>query len=99
MPILSRLLLGGHLGWSRLKRRRSEDERNPEPRSSSTENESYSYFFPLISSSERTQRRRTMNTNHIRTGSMTASDHLKSDIDELVPNLVAFRRDLHKHPE
>jgi len=30
---------------------------------------------------------------------MTASDHLKSDIDELVPGMVAFRRDLHKHPE
>jgi amidohydrolase len=30
---------------------------------------------------------------------MPASDHLKSDIDELVPDMVAFRRDLHKHPE
>src|SRR5215469_4383338 len=50
-------------------------------------------------SSERTQRRRTMNTNHMGTGSLTASDHLKSDIDELVPDLVAFRRDLHNHPE
>src|SRR5437016_14526535 len=26
-------------------------------------------------------------------------DHLKSDIDELVPDLVALRRDLHEHPE
>ena len=40
-----------------------------------------------------------MNTNQMGTGSMTASDHLKSDIDELVPDMVAFRRDLHKHPE
>jgi amidohydrolase len=32
---------------------------------------------------------------------MSASDlgHLKSDIDELVPDLVATRRDLHEHPE
>src|SRR5438105_7979572 len=30
---------------------------------------------------------------------MSASDHLKSDIDELVPDLVALRRDLHEHPE
>jgi amidohydrolase len=30
---------------------------------------------------------------------MSASDHLKSDIDELVPDMVAFRRDLHAHPE
>jgi amidohydrolase len=40
-----------------------------------------------------------MNTNQLGTGSMTASDHLKSDIDELVPDMVAFRRDLHTHPE
>ncbi len=40
-----------------------------------------------------------MNTNQMGTGSMTASDHLKSDIDELVPDMVAFRRDLHQHPE
>ena len=40
-----------------------------------------------------------MNTNQMGTGSMTASDHLKSDIDELVPDMVAFRRDLHAHPE
>src|SRR5215469_8513453 len=46
-----------------------------------------------------TQRRRTMNTNQMGTGSMTASDHLKSDIDELVPDMVAVRRDLHQHPE
>src|SRR6266571_9556448 len=32
-------------------------------------------------------------------GSMSASDHLKSDIDELVPDMVALRRDLHAHPE
>ena len=30
---------------------------------------------------------------------MSASDHLKSDIDELVPDMVAIRRDLHEHPE
>src|SRR6266700_6128862 len=30
---------------------------------------------------------------------MSASDHLKSDIDELVPDMVALRRDLHAHPE
>jgi len=30
---------------------------------------------------------------------MTASDHLKSDINELVPDMVALRRDLHAHPE
>src|SRR5215470_8106143 len=46
-----------------------------------------------------TQRRRTMNTNQMGTGSMTAADHLKSDIEELVPDMVAFRRDLHAHPE
>src|SRR5215469_11941279 len=46
-----------------------------------------------------TQRRRTMNTDHMGTGAMSASDHLKSDIDELVPGMVALRRDLHQHPE
>src|SRR5436305_3265692 len=30
---------------------------------------------------------------------MSESEHLKSDIDELVPDLVALRRDLHEHPE
>src|SRR2546428_697697 len=30
---------------------------------------------------------------------MSASDRLKSDIDELVPDIVAMRRDLHEHPE
>jgi len=30
---------------------------------------------------------------------MLASDQLKSDIDELVPDMVALRRDLHAHPE
>lgn len=30
---------------------------------------------------------------------MSQSDNLKSDIDELVPDLVAMRRDLHEHPE
>jgi amidohydrolase len=30
---------------------------------------------------------------------MPDSDHLKSDIDELVPDLIATRRDLHEHPE
>jgi amidohydrolase len=30
---------------------------------------------------------------------MSASDQLKSDIDELVPDMVAVRRDLHEHPE
>ena len=40
-----------------------------------------------------------MNRKHLGAGFMTASDHLKSDIDELVPDMVAFRRDLHEHPE
>ena len=31
--------------------------------------------------------------------SQIESDHLKSDIDELVPDMVALRRDLHEHPE
>jgi amidohydrolase len=30
---------------------------------------------------------------------VTQTDHLKSDIDELVPDMVAMRRDLHEHPE
>ena len=30
---------------------------------------------------------------------MTESDQLKNDIDELVPDMVALRRDLHEHPE
>src|SRR5437763_10935042 len=30
---------------------------------------------------------------------MSQSDHVKSDIDELVPDLIAMRRDLHEHPE
>ena len=30
---------------------------------------------------------------------MTTIDQLKSDIDELVPDMVAMRRDLHEHPE
>jgi amidohydrolase len=30
---------------------------------------------------------------------MLASDELKSDIEELAPDMVAFRRDLHAHPE
>lgn len=32
-------------------------------------------------------------------GTMSATDQLKSEIDELVPDLVATRRDLHQHPE
>ena len=40
-----------------------------------------------------------MNRKHIGAGSVSAPDHLKSDIDELVPGMVAFRRDLHAHPE
>jgi len=35
----------------------------------------------------------------MRAGSVSASDQLKSDIDELVPDMVALRRDLHEHPE
>src|SRR5437879_9470719 len=31
--------------------------------------------------------------------SMSESDNLKSDIDELFPDMVALRRDLHEHPE
>src|ERR1039457_6137198 len=30
---------------------------------------------------------------------MPDSEHLKSDIDELAPDLIAMRRDLHEHPE
>src|SRR6266700_2165720 len=30
---------------------------------------------------------------------MSQIDQLKSDIDELVPGMVALRRDLHEHPE
>src|SRR5437764_3590242 len=30
---------------------------------------------------------------------MSEDDRLKSDIDELVPDMVALRRDLHEHPE
>lgn len=30
---------------------------------------------------------------------MSESDHLKTEIDELLPDLVAMRRDLHEHPE
>src|SRR5437763_15214440 len=30
---------------------------------------------------------------------MSQSDHVKSDIDELVPDIIAMRRDLHEHPE
>src|SRR5205809_6672895 len=30
---------------------------------------------------------------------MSEFDRLKSDIDELVPDMVALRRDLHEHPE
>src|SRR5437660_10635146 len=30
---------------------------------------------------------------------MSQSDHLEFDIDELVPDLIAMRRDLHEHPE
>ncbi|MEO8973103.1 MAG: amidohydrolase [Ktedonobacteraceae bacterium] len=30
---------------------------------------------------------------------MSDEDHLKSEIDELVPDLIAMRRDLHEHPE
>src|SRR5215469_924771 len=40
-----------------------------------------------------------MNRKHIGAGSVSAPDHLKSDIDELVPGMVALRRDLHEHPE
>src|SRR5579871_1385994 len=32
-------------------------------------------------------------------GTMTTIDQLKSDIDEIVPDMVALRRDLHEHPE
>src|SRR5438552_13134732 len=30
---------------------------------------------------------------------MSQSDYLKPDIDELVPDIIAMRRDLHEHPE
>src|SRR3981081_1913923 len=30
---------------------------------------------------------------------MAEADRLKNDIDELVPDMVALRRDLHEHPE
>jgi amidohydrolase len=40
-----------------------------------------------------------MNRNQMVAGFMSASDQLKSDIDELVPDMVALRRDLHEHPE
>src|SRR6266478_10214405 len=30
---------------------------------------------------------------------MSESDRLKAEIDELVPDMVAMRRDLHEHPE
>ncbi len=40
-----------------------------------------------------------MNRKHMGAGFMSASDQLKSDIDELVPDMVALRRDLHQHPE
>src|SRR5713101_2761109 len=30
---------------------------------------------------------------------MSGSDRLKAEIDELVPDMVAMRRDLHEHPE
>jgi amidohydrolase len=30
---------------------------------------------------------------------MSEIDRLKSDIDELVPDMIATRRDLHEHPE
>src|SRR5205809_2626291 len=30
---------------------------------------------------------------------MSQSDYLKSNIDELVPDIIAMRRDLHEHPE
>ena len=30
---------------------------------------------------------------------MSKTDRLKSDIDELVPDMIAMRRDLHEHPE
>ena len=40
-----------------------------------------------------------MNRKHMRAGAVSASDQLKSDIDELVPGMVALRRDLHTHPE
>src|SRR5215467_3933339 len=30
---------------------------------------------------------------------MSESDSLKAEIDELVPDMVAMRRDLHEHPE
>src|ERR1700694_3582763 len=36
---------------------------------------------------------------HTPGGSMSEVDRLKSDIDELVPDLIATRRDLHEHPE
>jgi amidohydrolase len=32
-------------------------------------------------------------------GPMSEADRLKSEIDELVPGMVAMRRDLHEHPE
>jgi metal-dependent amidase/aminoacylase/carboxypeptidase family protein len=40
-----------------------------------------------------------MNRNQMVAGRIPASDHLKTDIDELVPDMVALRRDLHAHPE
>jgi amidohydrolase len=40
-----------------------------------------------------------MNRKQMVADFMSASDQLKSDIDELVPDMVALRRDLHEHPE
>src|SRR5215472_14319750 len=40
-----------------------------------------------------------MDRKHLGAASVSAPDHLKSDIDELVPGMVALRRDLHEHPE
>src|SRR5215472_12876224 len=40
-----------------------------------------------------------MDRKHLGAASVSAPDQLKSVIDELVPDMIALRRDLHEHPE
>src|SRR5205823_11435473 len=55
---------------------------------------------PLIHHVIQSNHKRNLHLNlAIPGGTMSESDRLKSDIDELVPDIVAMRRDLHEHPE
>src|SRR5437763_10841461 len=55
---------------------------------------------PIINHVIQSNHKRNLHLNLVFPGGdMSEVDRLKSNIDELVPDIVALRRDLHEHPE